>query len=168
MNRKSFALSLIVLIILQTTFISNWEIFGVSLNLFLVYTLVISVLYGSEYAAYTGLGLGLLEDVMFSNVLGIRALIYFLIGSFVGRVLQNNEKNVLTGALMAFIAGLFAAIGQQIFIILLRIPFTGWKAWFFRLPILALMNSLAYVALLFILRRWLKPKSLSIFTGLGK
>lgn len=168
MNKKRYGLFLVLLLLLQSAFFSNWAIFGVRANLFLSFTLVLAMLYGPNWAGYTGLGLGLMEDIMFSGLLGLRALLYFLVGSLVGSMLQNNDRNLLTGMAVTVLSSLFVDLANQIFLLLLRLPVQTF--WIWGLPVVyqSLFNVLAYLVLLFLCKRYLQTEKTRPFKGLGR
>lgn len=103
MNRfKTFIMALITFI-LQTTVFSKIDIFGANINLILPLVIALSQILGGGKGARTGLIFGLLEDIMFSNIIGVRALSYYLIGYFVGsdRIRSSEDKNV--GLILTFV-----------------------------------------------------------------
>lgn len=71
----------------------------------LVSVVIISMFKGKYYGAFFGVFMGLFQDVLFGDVIGVHALIYFLIGYTVG-VLQTslNNENI-------FIPVIFSGIG---------------------------------------------------------
>lgn len=87
MNRIRILLTVIISTILQVTIFSRIVIFGVSPNFAIPVVAALSIGFGSYTGGYTGLFIGLIEDVLFSKILGLRALIYFVMGYIVG----NNE-----------------------------------------------------------------------------
>lgn len=103
MNRFKTFFLLLVTFILQTTIFSKIDVFGANINLILPLVVGLSQILGGGVGARTGLIFGLLEDIMFSNIIGVRALSYYLIGNFVGsdRLRSTNDKN--SGLLLTFI-----------------------------------------------------------------
>lgn len=103
MNRFKTFFLLLVTFILQTTIFSKIDVFGANINLILPLVIGLSQILGGSVAARTGLIFGLLEDIMFSNIIGVRALSYYLIGHFVGsdRLRSSNDKN--SGLILTFI-----------------------------------------------------------------
>lgn len=70
--------------ILQTTVFKHFSIMGVSPNTTLIMVVIFALLRGKYSGAFVGLTAGLLQDIFFGKVIGINALIYFLIGYTVG------------------------------------------------------------------------------------
>lgn len=87
MNRIRILLVIIISTILQVTIFSKIQVLGVSPNFALPVIAALSVGFGSYIGGYSGLFIGLIEDVLFSKLLGFRALIYFIMGFIIG----NNE-----------------------------------------------------------------------------
>lgn len=66
-------------------------------NLGLISVVVISIFEGKYYGAFFGLFMGLLQDTLFADVIGVNALIYFLIGYTIGilKTSLNNENLII-------------------------------------------------------------------------
>lgn len=157
MNKGRFALSLFLVIILQTTFLARLEWMEASPSLFIVYIVGISLLHGPQWGGYTGLGLGLLEDIMFFNVLGVHALLYFLSATMVGRALNNNAHNLATGTLVTAIVSAFVFLGNIVLHLLLRLPITTLWMISFPMGVFILMNAVLFPFVMLLLRRFLAP-----------
>lgn len=80
---------LILNFIVQTTVLQHFSIAHVVPNTALIIIITISLLKGKYKGAFIGLIAGLLQDILFSKIIGINALIYFLIGYVTG--LLNNK-----------------------------------------------------------------------------
>lgn len=108
MNRIRLIIVIFITIILQSTIISGIRIAGVSPSLAIPVVVALSMGFGSVTGAYAGLVLGLLEDVLFSQVLGFRALLYFIIGLVIGNVeYRFNPKDYKTGLFITAVATIF-------------------------------------------------------------
>lgn len=95
-----FALASIV----QFALISRIEVFGVSPNIFIPTIILITLGFGQFKGSYLGLFFGLVEDLLFSSVLGIRALIYFVLAYILGfNSHMFNIKDLKTGLLLTII-----------------------------------------------------------------
>lgn len=78
-------------------------------NLGLISVIVISIFEGKYYGAFFGLFMGLFQDVLFADVIGVNALIYFLIGYAIGVLKTSlNTENLI-------IPIIFTAIGTVIY-----------------------------------------------------
>lgn len=103
MNKFKTIIVVFVSFILQSAVFSKVDIFGANINLIIAMTISLSLTLGSKIGSYAGMIVGLLEDLMFADIIGIRALSYFLIGSIVGndRFRFKSDKN--TGLLLSFV-----------------------------------------------------------------
>lgn len=90
MNRRRLltvgkaVLLFIAAILLQILVVSRISVLGVSADLFLILTVVTAIGRGSMEGAIFGFFAGLVADTAFFHPLGVRALIFVLVGYFVG------------------------------------------------------------------------------------
>ncbi len=75
---------MVIAVLLQTLLVSRVSVLGVTADLFLILTVVVAVSRGSMEGAIFGFFAGLVADIAFFQPLGVRALIYVLVGYFVG------------------------------------------------------------------------------------
>lgn len=104
MNKFKTAILVLISFLLQTTVFSKVDVFGANINLIIPLVICLSQILGSNTAANSGLIFGLLEDLMFSNIIGIRALSYYLIGHFVGSDrlrISSSDRN--SGFILTFV-----------------------------------------------------------------
>ncbi|WP_425446579.1 rod shape-determining protein MreD [Dethiothermospora halolimnae] len=78
--------------ILQSTVFQYISINGVIPNTTLIFITVFALLKGKKVGAPLGLGLGLLHDIVFNDVIGIYALLYFIVGYTIGLIDNNVFK----------------------------------------------------------------------------
>lgn len=163
MNKLRYILSLVAVLILQTAVVANWTFFGISPSLIIVYLVALSFLFGPTWGGYTGLALGLLEDVMFSSVLGVRALLFFVGATAVGKALYHNEHNLATGTLATALFSLFVLVGQWGILFALRKPLPA--TYLLGKPVLfyAAFNAILFTPVMLVMRRVLKSESLRPF-----
>ncbi|MCI5997758.1 MAG: rod shape-determining protein MreD [Peptoniphilaceae bacterium] len=108
MNRLKVFLVFFAGIIIQTAVIPNFSIFGSYANMTLAMTVALAMNFGSYIAGYSGMALGLLEDLLFSQTMGVKALIYFIIGFIVGYNEDSiNKGDVRSGCIITILATLF-------------------------------------------------------------
>lgn len=83
---RYFIIAIIVLVnfIIESTILQHISIFGVVPNTSLIIIVCISILTGKKTGSVLGLLLGFLQDMFFYDVIGVHALIYFLIGYTIG------------------------------------------------------------------------------------
>ncbi len=79
---------------LQSSVLPYMSISGVVPNTALILIICIAIYKGRYYGGIFGLFIGLIQDILFSSVIGINAFIYFFLGYFVGvmehRLIRNN------------------------------------------------------------------------------
>ena len=80
MNRLKVVLMFFASIMIQTAILPNFGIFSSKANMSLALVVAIAMNFGSYVSGYSGIVLGIIEDSLFSKVIGIRALIYYMIG----------------------------------------------------------------------------------------
>ncbi|WP_297281583.1 rod shape-determining protein MreD [uncultured Anaerococcus sp.] len=123
MNRFKTFLVLLITFILQTTIFSKIDIFGANINLIVPATVALSQILGRKIGAYGGIIFGLMEDFLFTSLIGVRALSYFLIGSIVSSDRFNFSKDKTTGSVITFVmtilnflfvSALYYLFGEQI------------------------------------------------------
>lgn len=107
-NKLAIVIILLVDIIIQSTLLSRVSIFGVSGNLSIAVIVALSIGFGSYTGGYSGLVIGLVEDILFSPVVGTRALIYFVIGFLIGNTEAGiNKEDVRSGVIFTILATVF-------------------------------------------------------------
>lgn len=154
MNKlKTFIIAFITFI-LQITVFSKIDIFGSNVNIVIGLVISLSLILGSKSGAYTGLIIGLLEDFMFSNIIGIRALSYFLIGYIVteDRFRFNSDKN--TGLILSFVFTIINFIFVSLITYIFKADIIVIKNYLF-IPLLveAVLNTLVYLVYHFLIKK---------------
>ena len=137
MNKFKTFLIAFISFILQVSVFSKVDIFGANINIIIAFVICLSLILGSKSASYTGLVIGLLEDLMFSKIIGVRALSYFLIGHVVGDEKFRFSSDKKTGLILTFVSLITYIFNGDIVVI---------KNYLF-VPILveALLNTLMYL-----------------------
>lgn len=79
-------ITIIVLVnfLIESTILQHVSIFGVVPNTTLIIIVCFALLAGKRTGSILGLILGLLQDIFFYDVIGVHALIYFVIGYIIG------------------------------------------------------------------------------------
>lgn len=107
-NKAVIIIILVANIIIQSTLISRLPVFGVWGNLSIAVIVALSIGFGSYTGGYSGLFIGLIEDILFSPVIGTRALIYFIIGFLIGNTEAGiNKEDVRSGIIFTMAATAF-------------------------------------------------------------
>ncbi len=146
MNKfKTFIIAFISFI-LQVTVFSKVNIFGANINIIIGLIICLSLILGSKSGAYTGLFIGLLEDLMFSNIIGIRALSYFLIGHIVGDKKFRFKSDKNTGIILTFVFTIINFAFVSLLAYIFKFDLVLIKNYLFvPLIIEALLNTIIYL-----------------------
>lgn len=163
MNKSRYILSLCLVIVLQNAVVSNWTVFGVAPALTLLYVVGLTLLYGPMWGGYTGLGLGLLQDIIFSDVLGVRALLFFVGATVLGHALYHNDRNYATGTLATALFSVFVLVGQWLIFFLLRMPLSGTYMLGGPMLVYAILNAVLFTPVMWLMQRWMKPENVRRF-----
>lgn len=122
MNPKRFAeigrvvLLVFIAVALQTLVVSRVSVLGVTADLFLILTVVTAISRGSLYGAVFGFFAGVVADIAFMEPLGVRSLIYLLMGYMVGTlVLRFTSVNLWGVFLLAAGASFLAQVAYGLF-----------------------------------------------------
>ncbi len=107
LNYVFTTLILIINFIFQTTVLQHFSIMGIVPNTSLIILVIYGLLKGKYNGAFVGLVLGLLQDILFSKVIGVNALIYFLIGYVVGLLDDKVFKENLVLPFLTILASTF-------------------------------------------------------------
>lgn len=105
-------LIIVINFILQSTLLPYASIFGVVPNTSLVIIVAIALLNGRRTGSIIGLMTGLLQDIIFSPVVGVNSFIYFFIGYFVGTAENKLSKDNI---LIPFIITAGATVSYHMF-----------------------------------------------------
>lgn len=107
-------LTIICNLIIQSTILPYFEIFGIVPNTALVIVVVLALAKGRYYGGFFGILIGLLQDVIFSLTLGVNSFIYFFVGYFIGYIentfARDNVINpiIFTGLSTIFYNGFYS------------------------------------------------------------
>ena len=75
--------------LIQSTILQYFSILGIVPNTALIIVISFALIRGKRTGAIIGLTVGLLHDIMFCDVIGVHALIYFLLGYTLGLIDQK-------------------------------------------------------------------------------
>lgn len=100
---------IIVNLVLQGSLLPFFEFLVFLPNPALVSVLVIAILKDKYYGAFFGLAMGLFQDLLYGDIVGLHALIYFLIGYSIGSIKELiNGENI-------FIPFVFSGISTMLY-----------------------------------------------------
>lgn len=100
----------IINIILDTSVMPVFEIFGVSCGLSIPIIIYLSLRAKNDKISYYAILLGLFLDIYFSNYLGVRALAFYLISYFTFRKKKMDFASIRTGLIATSLAIIFNEI----------------------------------------------------------
>lgn len=110
-------LSIIINFILQSTLLPYFNIFGVVPNTALIMVVIISLAKGKYYGGVSGLIIGLLQDIMFSNAIGINAFIFFFAGYLIGFIEDTFARdNIINPIIFTATTTIYYNIMYSLFI----------------------------------------------------
>lgn len=87
------ALIMILNIVLQSTFVQEFAIGGITMNLLMITVVSFALIRGKIEGAIIGFLLGMMQDIFFGNVIGFYALLYMYIGFFAGFINRALYKD---------------------------------------------------------------------------
>lgn len=163
MNKWKYFFMFFILEVIQASVMPHVIILGANPNLTLAAIIAVSIVYGSGIGGYTGLVIGLLEDLIFGEVIGVRALIYYVIAYVIGKIAKNTSKYLPTGMALTAIATIVTVLGNAL--IYKALGHTVYINNYIKGPVFveAFINVILYLLIILIIGKILKPKSLSIY-----
>ena len=111
-----FTLLMLLNFFLQSSLIPYLSIFGVVPNTSIILILCIALFKGKKYGSIFGLFIGLLQDIVFSPIIGINAIIYFFLGYFLG-IIENRliRDNMFIPILFSSLAIIYYNFSYYVF-----------------------------------------------------
>lgn len=106
----------VINVILESTSFQYMRIYGIKPDFSIMIIVAYAIMRGSSYGAFTGLGIGLLIDIMYGRVVGINALSYMVTGYIIGQAHENVFKDSFIPPLIFNFASVM--IFQHCFILL--------------------------------------------------
>ena len=161
MNRLKVVLMFFASIMIQTAILPNFSIFNSKANMSLAVVVAIAMNFGSYICGYSGIVLGFFEDILFSRVIGIRALIYYMIGFIVGYNEDSiNKGDIRSGSIITVVATLFYWVMNTIIYMFLENSSSARFIKYLKGPIIIemLLNVLLYLICNYVLRKVFKKK----------
>lgn len=102
-------LTMMVALIIQSTVLQVQPFSFVAPNLVMVLLLYVAMLRGSLVALYSGLVIGLIQDVLFGSYLGLYAYTYASVGYFAGMTFRTYWSRQLVMAVLIMLGYSFVA-----------------------------------------------------------
>lgn len=107
MNKFKSFLILLISFILQTSIFAKIDILGANLNIIIPATIALSQILPNKTGRVGGLIVGLFEDFLFTSLIGVRALSYYLIGVLSSGEVIKISKDKQSGVIITVIATVF-------------------------------------------------------------
>lgn len=107
MNKFKSFLILLISFILQTSIFAKIDILGANLNIIIPATIALSQILPNKTGRVGGLIVGLFEDFLFTSLIGVRALSYYLIGVLSSGEIIKISKDRQSGLIISVIATVF-------------------------------------------------------------
>lgn len=107
MNKFKSFLILLISFILQTSIFAKIDILGANLNIIIPATIALSQILPNKTGRVGGLIVGLFEDFLFTSLVGVRALSYYLIGLLSSGEVIKISKDKQSGVIISVIATFF-------------------------------------------------------------
>lgn len=107
MNKFKSFLILLISFILQTSIFAKIDILGANLNIIIPATIALSQILPNKTGRVGGLIVGLFEDFLFTSLIGVRALSYYLIGVLSSGEVIKISKDKQSGVNISVIATVF-------------------------------------------------------------
>lgn len=117
---------LLINIILQSSILPYLSLFGHTPNTGLVLVIIVALRKGKYYGGFFGLALGLVQDIIFGQVVGMSALILFIIGYLIGLIQDLlNIENIVIPVFSSGIFTIFYNFSSYIIMYFLSREITG-------------------------------------------
>lgn len=161
MNRLKVVLMFFASIMIQTAILPNFSIFNSKANMSIALVVAIAMNFGSYVSGYCGIVLGFFEDILFSRVIGIRALIYYMIGFIVGYSEDSiNKGDIRSGSIITIVATLFYWIMNTIIYMFLENSSVNALIKYLKGPIVIelILNVLLYLVCNYALKKVFKKR----------
>lgn len=107
MNKFKSFLILFISFVLQTSIFSKIDILGANVNIIIPAVIALSQILPNKTGRVGGLVVGLFEDFLFTSLIGVRALSYYLIGLLGSGKIIKVTKSKQEGVIICLVATLF-------------------------------------------------------------
>ena len=115
MKRRNIIIIFLLNVLFQATVFSRIEILGVHPNVSIPLIIVFSAIDGTGVGSAFALATGLIEELLFSRVIGVRTLIYFIVAYTIGeRSKKINIRNTKPLIGFAVLATLISFLGNHL------------------------------------------------------
>lgn len=123
MNFITLGIIVVINFIVQSTILPYISIFGVVPNTTILIIISIAFLRGEYYGGFTGLVMGLLQDIIYSTIIGINGFIYFFLGFFLGKLESKiSRDNLVLPLLFSILGTIYYHLMRYVFMFFLSTP----------------------------------------------
>ncbi|QSX06210.1 rod shape-determining protein MreD [Sedimentibacter sp. zth1] len=148
MKRMYMFLIVFINLILQVSLYNFLKIFDVIPNIALILVVIFSLSTDDITGGLIGLITGLLYDVLIMDVIGINALIYFIVGVSLGSLSEDvNRENKMLFALITAIATVFYHLLTFIALFFLKVNASSVALIFNKIILQIVLNTLFCILL---------------------
>lgn len=120
MKKRYIIILFIVNFILDFSILSRFEIFGIIPSVTIPIIIVLSMFARKESIVYYAIFQGLIQDLAFSNTLGLSALLFYLISYYIFKLNKNNNYKLLYGysaiAISLFFSKIYSMVTNYLFV----------------------------------------------------
>lgn len=108
MTITTLLLIILINIVLQSSILPYFSLFGYTPNTGLVLIVIVGLRQGKYYGGFFGLALGLIQDILFGQAVGVNALIFFIFGYTIGMIQDVLDiENIAIPILFSTLATVF-------------------------------------------------------------
>lgn len=146
MNKFKSFLILFISFVLQTSIFSKIDILGANVNIIIPAVIALSQILPNKTGRVGGLVVGIFEDFLFTSLIGVRALSYYLIGLLGSGKIIKVTKSKQEGLIICILATLFNFLLVNGIYYLFGKSFELIAGYFgVKLLVEAILNSLIYL-----------------------
>ena len=146
MNKFKSFLILFISFILQTSIFSKIDILGANVNIIIPAVIALAQILPNKTGRVGGLVVGLFEDFLFTSLIGVRALSYYLIGLLGSGKIIKVSKSKQEGIIICIVATLFNFLLVNGIYYLFGKTFESVTSYFgVKLLVEMILNSLIYL-----------------------
>lgn len=108
MKKRYLIIILFILnLIIDLSILSRYEFYGYTLSITIPIIILISMFANKENIVYYAIFQGILQDLAFGQIIGLNALLYYLISYYTFKKVKDNQYNLSFGNIAVIVAVLF-------------------------------------------------------------
>lgn len=120
MSITTLLLMILINLVFQSSILPFINLFGITPNTGLVLIVIVALRQGKYYGGFFGLSLGLVQDILFGQAIGVNALIYFIFGYGVGLIQDSLDiENIIIPVFVSAFGTIFYNFSYYIIIFFL-------------------------------------------------